>query len=81
MLAIAAHTVETQQKPANVPSHVYLDQLSAKEKERYGHKVQVSASNTTTQLFDLDLNIKSNMLKFADDTKLFSIINSENDRK
>ena len=51
MLAIAAHTVETQQKPTNVPFHVYFDHLSAKEKERYGHKVQVSASNTTTQLF------------------------------
>ena len=32
LLAIAAHTVETQQKPANVPSHVYLEHLSAKEK-------------------------------------------------
>ena len=27
LLAIAAHTVETQQKPANVPSHVSLDHL------------------------------------------------------
>ena len=34
MLAIAAHTVETQQKPTYVPSYVYLDHLSAKEKER-----------------------------------------------
>ena len=45
LLAIVAHTIETQQKPA------HLDHLSAKEKERYGHKLQVSASNTTTQLF------------------------------
>ena len=52
LLAIAAHIVETQQKPVNLPSHVSLDHLSAKEKERYGHKRQVSASNKTTKLFN-----------------------------
>ena len=41
LLAIAAHTVETQQNPANLPSHVSLDHLSTKERERYGHKLQV----------------------------------------
>ena len=35
LLAIAAHTVETQQKSENLPSHVSLDHLSAKDKERY----------------------------------------------
>ena len=44
LLAIAAHTIETQQTTVHLPSHISLDHLSAKEKERYGHKLHVSAS-------------------------------------
>ena len=41
LLVMAAHTFETQQKQANLPSQVSLDHLLAIEKEGYGHKLQV----------------------------------------
>ena len=47
LLAIAAHTRETQQKPANLPSHVSLDHLLAKEKERYGHNTNCKCLRLT----------------------------------
>ena len=39
--AMVAHTVEMQQKSEHLPSHISLDHLLAKEKERYGHKRQM----------------------------------------